>query len=62
MESYRVWLACGTSEVADGYWQVKQNVAWAVTEAKTLVWEEYNEAMEKDFPTASKRFWQTVAN
>ncbi|XP_025766010.1 uncharacterized protein LOC112847802 [Oreochromis niloticus] len=31
-----------------------------VAEAKTRVWEDFGEAMEKDFRTPSKRFWQTV--
>ena len=31
-----------------------------VAEAKTRVWEEFGEAMEKDFRLASKKFWQTV--
>uniref|UniRef100_A0A3P9BAT4 PH domain-containing protein n=1 Tax=Maylandia zebra TaxID=106582 RepID=A0A3P9BAT4_9CICH len=59
-EPYRAWLACGTPEAADRYRQAKRNAAWAVAEAKTRVWEEFGEAMEKDFRTASKRFWQTV--
>uniref|UniRef100_A0A669C209 Reverse transcriptase domain-containing protein n=1 Tax=Oreochromis niloticus TaxID=8128 RepID=A0A669C209_ORENI len=59
-ESYRAWLACGTPEAADRYRQAKRNATRAVAEAKTRVWEEFGEAMEKDFRTASKRFWQTV--
>uniref|UniRef100_A0A669BJZ3 Reverse transcriptase domain-containing protein n=1 Tax=Oreochromis niloticus TaxID=8128 RepID=A0A669BJZ3_ORENI len=59
-ESYRAWLACGTPEAADRYRQAKWNAARAMAEAKTRVWEEFGEAMEKDFRTASKRFWQTV--
>ncbi|KAK3575585.1 hypothetical protein QTP86_030518 [Hemibagrus guttatus] len=31
-----------------------------VSEAKTRVWEEFVEAMEKDYRTASGKFWQTV--
>ncbi|KAI3353374.1 hypothetical protein L3Q82_019912 [Scortum barcoo] len=31
-----------------------------VLEAKTWVWEEFGEAMEEDYRSASKRFWQTV--
>ncbi|XP_076740219.1 uncharacterized protein LOC143418639 [Maylandia zebra] len=59
-ESYRAWLACGTPEAADRYRQAKRNAARAVAEAKTRVWEELGEAMEKDFRATSKRFWQTV--
>ncbi|KAI3376981.1 hypothetical protein L3Q82_000218 [Scortum barcoo] len=33
---------------------------WTVLEAKTRVWEEFGEAMEVDYRSASKRFWQTV--
>ncbi|KAI3370008.1 hypothetical protein L3Q82_024437 [Scortum barcoo] len=31
-----------------------------VLEAKTRVWEEFGEAMEEDYRSASKRFWQTI--
>ncbi|TWW59961.1 R2 Retrovirus-related Pol polyprotein from type I retrotransposable element [Takifugu flavidus] len=51
-ESYRALLACGTPEAADGYRQAKQSAATAV--AKTRAWEEFGEAMENDFRTASK--------
>ena len=34
--------------------------ASAMTEAKQWVWEEFGEAMEKDFCSAPKRFWKTV--
>uniref|UniRef100_A0A6Q2YL25 CARD domain-containing protein n=1 Tax=Esox lucius TaxID=8010 RepID=A0A6Q2YL25_ESOLU len=53
-------LACGTPEAADGYRQAKRTAARVVVEAKTWVWEEVGEAMEKDYRLASKRFWQTV--
>ncbi|GAA6083977.1 receptor-type tyrosine-protein phosphatase F-like, partial [Tachysurus ichikawai] len=55
-ESYRAWLAQGTPEAADRYRRDKRVVA----EAKTRVWEEFGEAMEKDYRLASKKFWQTV--
>ncbi|KAI3375173.1 hypothetical protein L3Q82_021083 [Scortum barcoo] len=38
----------------------KQAAARTVLEAKTRVWEEFGEAMEEDYRSASKRFWQTV--
>ncbi|KAI3356491.1 hypothetical protein L3Q82_017697 [Scortum barcoo] len=41
-------------------WQAKQATARMVLEAKTRVWEEFGEAMEEDYRSASKRFWQTV--
>ncbi|KAI3364919.1 hypothetical protein L3Q82_001099 [Scortum barcoo] len=53
-ETYRAWMACGTPEAADGYQQARWNAAWAVAEAKTWVWEEFSEAMEKDFRLAPK--------
>ncbi|KAK3515853.1 hypothetical protein QTP70_034764, partial [Hemibagrus guttatus] len=59
-ESYRAWLARGTLEAAEAYRQAKQTTAVVVSEAKTRVWEEFGEAMEKDYRTASGKFWQTV--
>ncbi|KAK3524041.1 hypothetical protein QTP70_017558 [Hemibagrus guttatus] len=59
-ESYRAWLARGTPEAAETYRQAKRTTAVVVSEAKTLVWEEFSEAMEKDYRTASGKFWQTI--
>ncbi|KAI3358227.1 hypothetical protein L3Q82_003224 [Scortum barcoo] len=60
-ESYRTMLACGTPDAVDRWYrQAKQAAAQAVLEAKTRVWEEFGEAMEEDYRSASKRFWQTV--
>ncbi|KAK3527104.1 hypothetical protein QTP86_010820 [Hemibagrus guttatus] len=59
-ESYRACLARGTLEAAEAYRQAKQTAARVVSEAKTLVWEEFGEAMEKDYRTASGKFWHTV--
>ncbi|TWW74689.1 hypothetical protein D4764_14G0006920 [Takifugu flavidus] len=59
-ESYRALLACGTPEAADRYRQAKRSTATAVAEAKTRAWEEFGEAMENDFRTASKSFWTTI--
>ncbi|KAK3513103.1 hypothetical protein QTP70_001397 [Hemibagrus guttatus] len=59
-ESYRAWLTWGTPEAAEAYRQAKRTTAVVVTEAKTRVWEEFGEAMEKDYRTASGKFWQTV--
>ncbi|KAI3364828.1 hypothetical protein L3Q82_001013 [Scortum barcoo] len=50
----------GTSNAVDGYWQAKQAAAQAVLEAKTRAWEEFGEAMEEDYRSASKKFWQTM--
>ncbi|KAK3573272.1 hypothetical protein QTP86_019232 [Hemibagrus guttatus] len=59
-ESYRAWLARGTPEAAVAYRQAKRTTAVVVSEAKTRVWEEFGEAMEKDYRMASGKFWQTV--
>nr|XP_049579068.1 uncharacterized protein LOC125970583 [Syngnathus scovelli] len=59
-ESYRAVLACGTPEAADRYRMAKRNAALAVAEAKTRAWEEFGEAMENDFRTASRKFWSTI--
>ncbi|TWW68218.1 hypothetical protein D4764_19G0000160, partial [Takifugu flavidus] len=53
-ESYPALLACGTPEAADRYRQAKRSAATAVAEAKTRAWQEFGEAMENDFWTASK--------
>ncbi|KAK3517717.1 hypothetical protein QTP70_016386 [Hemibagrus guttatus] len=59
-KSYRAWLARGTPEAAEAYRQAKRTTAVVVSEAKTRVWEEFGEAMEKDYRTASGKFWQIV--
>ncbi|KAK3512631.1 hypothetical protein QTP70_018762 [Hemibagrus guttatus] len=59
-ESYRAWLARGTPEAAEAYQQAKRTAARVVSEAKTRIWEEFGEAIEKDYWTASGKFWQTV--
>ncbi|KAI3368718.1 hypothetical protein L3Q82_025413 [Scortum barcoo] len=50
----------GPAFQVDRYRQAKQAAARTVLEAKTRVWEEFGEAMEEDYRSASKRFWQTV--
>ncbi|KAK3505725.1 hypothetical protein QTP70_020346, partial [Hemibagrus guttatus] len=40
--------------------EAERTTAAVVSEAKTRVWEEFGEAMEKDYRTASGKFWQTV--
>uniref|UniRef100_A0A672ZD16 Reverse transcriptase domain-containing protein n=1 Tax=Sphaeramia orbicularis TaxID=375764 RepID=A0A672ZD16_9TELE len=59
-ESYRALLARGTPEAADGYRKAKRAAARAVVEAKTQVWVEFGEAMEEDYWSASRKFWQTI--
>ncbi|XP_072572600.1 uncharacterized protein [Paramormyrops kingsleyae] len=59
-EAYRELLARGSPEAADRYRGARRNAARAVADAKTRSWEEFGEAMESDFRSASKRFWQTI--
>ncbi|KAK3519708.1 hypothetical protein QTP70_002679 [Hemibagrus guttatus] len=59
-ESYRAWLARRTLEAAEAGRQAKRTATRVVSEAKTLVWEEFGEATEKDYWTASGKFWQTI--
>ncbi|KAK3573218.1 hypothetical protein QTP86_015139, partial [Hemibagrus guttatus] len=50
----------GTPETAEAYRQAKQTAAQVVSEAKSRVWEKFGETMDKDYQTASGKFWQTV--
>ncbi|KAI3357886.1 hypothetical protein L3Q82_016266 [Scortum barcoo] len=50
----------GNPRTRGGHRKPKQAAARTVLEAKTRVWEEFGEAMEEDYRSASKRFWQTV--
>ncbi|KAK3552059.1 hypothetical protein QTP70_031765 [Hemibagrus guttatus] len=59
-EFYQAWLAQGTLEAAEAYRQAKRAADLVVLEAKTRVWEEFGGAMEKDYQTASGKFWQTI--
>ena len=45
-----------------GYQWAQRAAAAAVAEAKQWVWEEFGEAMEKDFRVAPKRFWKTICH
>ena len=59
-ESYWAFLACGTTETADGYRPAKRCAAVAVAEKKTWAWEEFGEVMENYLRMASKRFWTKI--
>ncbi|KAK9532994.1 hypothetical protein VZT92_010351 [Zoarces viviparus] len=59
-ETFKAWLAQGSPEAADRYRQARRAAAAVVANAKTRAWEEFGEAMEKDFRLASRRFWQTI--
>ena len=50
----------GTPEAVARYRLARRTAASAVTEAKQWVWEEFGQAMEKDFRLAPKHFWKTV--
>ncbi|KAI3374478.1 hypothetical protein L3Q82_006303 [Scortum barcoo] len=54
-------LACGTPGAVDRYRsrpsKPQPGRSWR---QKLRVWEEFGEAMEEDYRSASKRFWQTV--
>ncbi len=50
----------GTPQAADCYWRARQCAAMAVAEAKSRVWEEFGEVMERDFRSAPKKFCQTI--
>ncbi|KAI3358010.1 hypothetical protein L3Q82_003031 [Scortum barcoo] len=55
-------LACGTpGDAVDRYRQAKASRSPDGPGGKNFrVWEEFGEAMEEDYRSASKRFWQTV--
>ena len=59
-DSYQAWSASGYLKTADRYRQPKWAAALVVSEAKTQEWEKFGEAMEIDFRSAPRRFWQTV--
>jgi len=59
-EAFQALLAQGSPEIADGDRKARSAAASAVAEAKARVWEEFREAMEKDFRLTSRKFWQTV--
>jgi len=58
-EAFWASLAQGSPEAGNRYWQAWRPEAAVVMDAKTWVWEEFGEAMEKGFRLASRRFWQT---
>ena len=53
-ETFRPWLSEGSPKVTDGYQLVRRAAASEVSKAKTWVWEDFGEAMEKDFRLASQ--------
>ena len=59
-EAFRAWLSRGSPKAANSYRAAKRAAALVVAEAKTQVWEEFGETMEKDFQLTSRVFWQTI--
>ena len=55
-------LPQGIPEAVLGYQRFRRAAVAAVAEAKQRVWEEFSEAMEKDFRAVPKRFWKTARN
>ena len=58
-EAFQDVLSQGTPEAVARYQQARRTAASTMTEAKQRVWEEFGEAMEKDFRSAPKHFWKT---
>ena len=59
-EAFRDMLSRRTPETVAVYQQTRRAATSAVKEAKQRVWEEFGEAMEKDFWSAPRCFWKTV--
>jgi len=55
-EAFWAWLSQGSHEAADRHRMAKRSVVYVVAEAKTRAWEEFCEAMDKDFQLASSMF------
>ncbi len=58
-ESFKAWFVQGIPGSADKYQEVRKTAASVVMETKRWVWEEFEETMEKNFGSASRRFWKT---
>ncbi len=59
-EAFQAWLAQRSPESADSYQEARRAAVSVVTKAKTRVWEDFGQAMEKDFRLASRKFWKTI--
>lgn len=55
-EDFRTQLSQRISEAADGYRVVRMIAALMVVNTKTLAWEEFGKAMEKDFMLTLRSF------
>lgn len=59
-ETTRTWLFQRTPEAFERYRVTRKNAASVVADANTRAREEFAEAMEKNFQSFSKKFWQMV--
>ena len=57
---FRAWVSQRCPDTAERYRLARRAAASEFTKTKTLVWEEFREAMEKDFQLAPQKFWQTL--
>ena len=55
-DAFQACLSWGSPEAADKYRGAERAAALMVAEAKTRVWEEFGETMEKDFRLVSRVF------
>ncbi len=59
-EAFRDVLSWENPEAVARYRLTRRAAASVVTETKQRVWEEFGEAMEKDYRSVPKCFWKTV--
>jgi len=55
-EAFQAWLAQGSPEAANRFWQARRAATAVVADANTRAWKEVGEAMEKNFQLASRRY------
>lgn len=54
------WCLKWWQEADNRYSVARRTVALVVADEKTWVWEEFEDALVKNFQLALRRFWQTV--
>lgn len=55
-----VMLRESSPDSVKSYMRARRAAAKALSEEKAQTWEDFEEAMEKDFWMASKMLWQTI--